>query len=266
MDHITHGQVSTNAALVYDEFFVPALFAEWPKRVVDAAHLQPGDRILDVACGTGIVAREAAERVGPQGMVIGLDINDGMLAVAAQKAPDIEWRQGRAESLPFETHTFDAVLSQFGLMFFEDQAGAIREMMRVLLPGGRLVVAVWASLDQTPGYAAMADLLERLFGKVVANSLHAPYALGNEQELQVLFRESGVQDIQLETHRGMARFPSLDAWIDTEIKGWVLVDVLNDDQIELLLREARDSLMSFVTPEGTVVFPAPAHIVSAVKR
>ena len=213
MDHITQGQVSTNAARVYDEFFVPALFAEWPKRVVDAAHLQPGDRILDVACGTGIVAREAAERVGPQGTVIGLDLNEGMLAVAAQKAPHIEWRQGRAESLSFETHTFDAVMCQFGLMFFEDRVSAIQEMMRVLQPGGRLIAAVWASLDQTPGYAAMAMLLERLFGKIVANSLHVPYVLGNEQELRDLFRRvrrSGHSDRNLSRYGSFSVAGSLD--------------------------------------------------------
>jgi len=266
MDHITHGQVSTQAARIYDEFFVPALFAEWPRHVMDAAHLKPGDRVLDAACGTGIVAREAAGRVGPEGSVTGLDINEGILAVAAQKAPHITWRQGRAESLPFEKDSFDGVTCQFGLMFFEDRVSAIQEMMRVLRPGGRLVVAVWASLDQTPGYAAMADLLKRLFGESVANSLHAPYALGDEQTLRTLFREAGVQEIQLETHQGTARFPSLDAWITTEIKGWVLADVLNDDQITLLLREARSSLASFATDEGTVAFPAPAHIVSAVKQ
>jgi SAM-dependent methyltransferase len=143
MQESDRGQVSGNAAEVYEEFFVPALFREWAIRVADAADIQPGWRVLDVACGTGILARTIAERLGAKGSVVGLDLNEGMLQVAKRKAPAIEWRQGRAESLPFEAHSFDATVSQFGLMFFEDRRAALQEMARVLKPGGHLAVAVW---------------------------------------------------------------------------------------------------------------------------
>ena len=155
------GQVSRSAAEVYEEFFVPALFRQWVQPVADAADIRAGDRVLDVACGTGILARHAATRVGAAGSVCGVDINEGMLAVARREAPEIEWRKGAAEALPFADDGFDAVVSQFGLMFFADQAKAIREMRRVLRPGGRLAVAVWDSLANTPGYAAMTALLQR---------------------------------------------------------------------------------------------------------
>jgi ubiquinone/menaquinone biosynthesis C-methylase UbiE len=118
------------------------LFEEWAPRVCKAAALLPGNKILDVACGTGVLAREAARCVQPGGMVTGLDRNEVMLTVARRVAPGIEWRQGRAEALPFPDGSFDAVVSQFGLMFFEDREGALREMWRVLKPGGRLAVAV----------------------------------------------------------------------------------------------------------------------------
>src|SRR5262245_61490850 len=117
MNDSDKGQVSRNAAEVYEEFFVPALFQEWTSRVAGAAKIQAGQRVLDVACGTGILARTVAERVGPAGSVVGLDMNEGMLAVAARKAPQIEWRQGISEALPFDGDSFEAVVSQFGLMF-----------------------------------------------------------------------------------------------------------------------------------------------------
>ena len=108
--HVTQserGQVILSAAEVYEDFFVPALFQEWTGRVIDAAHIQTGQRVLDVACGTGVLARAAAHRVGATGSVAGVDINQGMLAVAERKGPSIEWRQGRAEALPFDNDSFE---------------------------------------------------------------------------------------------------------------------------------------------------------------
>ncbi|HEX9756314.1 MAG TPA: methyltransferase domain-containing protein [Nitrospiria bacterium] len=116
---------------------------------MEAANIKPGQRVLDVACGTGVLAREASLRVGSSGAVFGLDLNPGMLHIAERHAPSIKWRQGRAESLPFPDQSFDTVVSQFGLMFFTDRPQALREMFRVLTPGGHLGIAVWDSLDHT---------------------------------------------------------------------------------------------------------------------
>src|SRR5262245_51467780 len=120
------GQVTQDAAEVYEAFFVPALFGAWAPRVADAAQLAAGQKVLDVACGTGVLAREAARRVLPGGAVTGLDRNDGMLAVARRAAPDIDWRLGKAEALPLADGAMDSVVSQFGLMFFEDRRAALR--------------------------------------------------------------------------------------------------------------------------------------------
>ena len=181
MESTASGQVTGSAAEVYDTFFVPALFGAWAGPVSEAAGLKPGDRVLDVACGTGALTREAWARVQPGGSAAGLDINDGMLAVARGRAPEIEWHQGPAESLPFGDSVYDAVLCQFGLMFFEDRVAALGEMARVLRPGGRLCVAVWDSLDNTPGYAAVTALLQRLFGDAVADGMRAPFNLGDSE-------------------------------------------------------------------------------------
>ncbi|MCL5994980.1 MAG: methyltransferase domain-containing protein [Chloroflexi bacterium] len=265
MNESEKGQVNRSAAEVYEEFFLPALFQQWASQVADAAGIQPGQRVLDVACGTGVLARAVADRVGPSGAVIGVDLNDGMLAVAQRQAQHIEWRQGRAEALPLDNGQFDAVVSQFGLMFFEDRRAALQEMMRVLRPGGRMAVAVWDSLERTPGYAAMTDLLRQLFGEQIAVALHAPFVLGDTQALRDLFAGAGIPNAQITTRDGTARFPSIQSWVYTDIKGWTLADMIDDAQFERLLQEAGRALQPFVTADGTVAFSAPAHIVTATK-
>ena len=259
------GQITSNAAEIYEEFFVPALFQEWTERVIDAASIRPGNRVLDVACGTGVLARTAAERVGVDGVVIGLDVNPGMLAVAERKGPAITWRQGRAESLPFADAEFDAVVSQFALMFFDDRVAALEEMRRVVRPNGRVAVAVWGSIEETPGYSSMSDLLRRLFGEEAATSLSAPYSLGDREDVRSLFSRAGITDVAIQTIIGMARFPSIRSWVFTDIKGWTLADVLSDEQFATLLEHAERDMQPFVTSDGTVAFAAPAHIVTWTK-
>jgi SAM-dependent methyltransferase len=177
--------VTRNAAEIYDEFFVPALFEPWAARLTAAAALRPGQRALDVACGTGVLACSMAERVGPTGSVVGLDVNEGMLAVAKRKAPSLEWRAARAEALPFAENSFDAVVSQFGLMFFEDQPLALQEMKRVLRRGGRLAVAVWDSLEHFQGYGELIALIGRLHGEQAAAALRVPFSLGTQDSCRL---------------------------------------------------------------------------------
>jgi ubiquinone/menaquinone biosynthesis C-methylase UbiE len=265
MEHIDKGQVSNTAAEVYDEFFVPALFQDWTAIVLDAASVTSGQRVLDVACGTGVLARAAAYRVGDSGSVVGLDINDGMLAVARRNAPNIDWRQGQAEDILFDDQSFDAVVSQFGLMFFDNRAAALAEMMRVLRPDGKMSVAVWDKLENTPGYAAMVTLLERLFGEEYANGIRAPYNLGDTKKLEQILADADIGQFEITTHRGTVRFPSLEGWLYTDIKGWVLADMLNDDQFDLLQSEAPKALGEFVNDDGSVSFSSPAHVITATK-
>jgi ubiquinone/menaquinone biosynthesis C-methylase UbiE len=265
MEDTARGQVTRSAADVYEAFFVPALFHDWTGRVSEAAGLKPGDRVLDVACGTGVLAREAWSRIQPGGSLTGVDINDGMLAVARRKSPEIDWQEGQAESLPFGEASFDAVVSQFGLMFFEDRVAALGEMWRVLRPGGRLAVAVWDSLDNTPGYAAVTALLQRLFGDRVADGMRAPYNLGDPEVLLPLFGATGIPDASLSTMDGSARFPSIESWVHTDVKGWTLADLIDDAQYETLQQAAQSELAPFAQADGTVKFGAPAHIVTAAK-
>lgn len=250
-------------AEVYDEQFVPALFRHWGPVMCDAAGIRAGQRVLDVACGTGALTRAVAERVVPGGAVTGLDANPQMLAVARRKHSAIEWCDGRAESLPFTDASFDAVVSQFGLMFFDDRVAALREMRRVLRPGGRLAVAVCDALANSPGYAALAALLERLFGKRVVDAFSAPFVLGDARSLRTLCADAGMADANVAQHQGTVRFASVDALVSTERAcAWTLGGLLDDAQFDRLRREAQNVFKPFLDG-GMVAFAMPALVITA---
>jgi len=256
------GQVAGSAAEVYEEFFVPALFGAWPRIVLNEAEVGSGHRVLDVACGTGVLARQALARIGQTGKVVGLDPNPGMLAVAQGKEPAIDWQQGVAEAMPFETDTFDRVVSQFGMMFFTDPGLALREMARVLVPEGKVSIAVWSSLEDTPGYADMVDVLDDLFGQEAADELRAPYIMGDPGELEAQVAQV-FPDVTVTRHDGVARFDSIEAWVHTDIRGWTLSEMIDDDQHAALLDEAKRRLSRFTNDAGEVEFSAPALIATA---
>jgi len=261
-----HAQI--DAANAYEALFVPALFGQWAPKVADAAQIQPGQRVLDVACGTGILAREAALRLGSIGYVAGIDPSPGMVAVARMLAPAIEWREGVAQSLPFPDQSFDTVVSQFGLMFFTDRRQALREMLRVLAPGGRLAVAVWDSLDNIPAYASEVALLEQTAGRQAADALRAPFMLGNRKDLAKLFSEAGVASADITTHDGTAQFPSIRTMVEADLRGWlpVMGVILTEDQIGRTLLEAERALSSYANADGRAAFRVSAQLITAKKR
>jgi SAM-dependent methyltransferase len=148
-----------NPAETYENYFVPAMFHPWAAILLRHAAPKLGERVLDVACGTGVVARMAAPLVGPNGQVVGLDMNPAMLAVARQlPAPSgatITWQDGNAMAPPFTDGAFDLVLCQHGLQFFPDRSVAIGEMRRVLAPRGRALAIVLQTLARHPVYEAL---------------------------------------------------------------------------------------------------------------
>ena len=262
MTDAQRGRIVQSAAQVYEEFFVPALFGQWPEHVLDAVGASEGDRVLDVGCGTGVLARAAAERVGRTGQVAGVDPNEAMLAVARRLDPEVTWKTGVAEQLPYPDASFDRVVSQFALMFFTDRTAALAEMARVLAPARSVAIATWASLDTTPGYAAMVELLGELFGDDAADALRAPFLLGDPEQVHELVATAFTNPV-VTKHDGTARFESIEAWVHTDVRGWTLASMISDDQYETLLREATRRLTRFTDADGRVAFPAPALITTA---
>ncbi|MBI2294629.1 MAG: methyltransferase domain-containing protein [Betaproteobacteria bacterium] len=168
-----------------------------------------GQRVLDVACGTGIVARLLAPQVGPAGHVTGLDFNAGMLSVARAQTPrsgaPVEWREGDAGALPFGDESFDAVLCQQGLQFFPDKLAALREMHRVLAAGGRLGVCVWQSIERNPWSAAVTNALARHVNQNAAEKSLVAYALGNANDLRKLIADAGFRAVEIRADEFLRR-------------------------------------------------------------
>lgn len=252
------------AARAYEDLFVPSLFRQWAPLLAKAAHVAPGKRVLDVACGTGILARELVAQVGASGSVAGLDLMPGMLEVAKQIAPHIVWKQGNAEALPFPDQYFDVVVSQFGLMFFPDRTKSLREMLRVLTPEGHLAVAVWDSLNNIPAISDEVALLERIAGRAAADALRAPFVLGNKADLEQLASDAGISAPTVNTSPGTARFPSIRSLVEADLRGWlpVMGVVLQEETIQRVLAGADRELRAHVDGDGRAVFQISAHVLS----
>lgn len=254
------------AAELYEQKFVPAIFAEWAPLLIDAAKISPGQSVLDVACGTGIVARHAADRLGESGVVVGLDLNDAMLTVARRIRPDIDWRQGDAGALPFPGDSFDSVLCQMALMFFPDRVGALREMGRVAHDGGTVAVVVPGGLAEQPAYGPFVDVAARHAGPEAMSLLNAYWSCGDIGGLRALFDSAGLEVVSARTHTGTARHASVGAFVATEVEGSPLVDRITPEQYAGIREDARRVLRPFTSADGSVAAPLRGHIVTARKK
>ena len=152
-------------------------------------------------------------------------------------------------------------------MFFTDRRQALREMLRVLAPGGRLAVAVWDSLDNIPAYAAEVALLDRVAGRPAADALRAPFVLGDRRELKVLFRDVGVSSVEIATHRGTARFPNIRSMVEADLRGWlpVMGGMLPEEQIKRILEKAEQALSPYVSEPAPATFDLSAHVITGAK-
>jgi ubiquinone/menaquinone biosynthesis C-methylase UbiE len=245
---------------IFERVMVPAVFRPWADDLVATAAVGTGERVLDVACGTGIVARLAAERVGPTGRVVGLDISPGMLVAARAAAPDaaIEWREGSATHLPFPDESFDLVLCQQGLQYFPDRPLALHEMHRILRPGGRVVLSVFHT---SPVYRALNQALVPHLGEATAALALEPLALADETELHALLLGAGFPDAAIRRVARVARFPSADGFIQYNFSSRFAAAVapLTDEARAAMETAARAALGPFIEPDG-LAFPMEAHI------
>lgn len=204
--------MSAQAAEAYERYVARYILGPWAPLLVDAAQIAAGESVLDVACGTGVVARIAAERVGPKGRVTGIDLNPGMIAIARSLPISgttlMAWLERSALDLGVPDESIDAVLCQQGLQFFPDKPLAMREMRRVLRTGGRLALSVWNNIGRYN--QAVGDALARFVSDEVAARFCASRQAPTREELQRLAAEAGFLDVEVRIARINIRLPKLD--------------------------------------------------------
>jgi ubiquinone/menaquinone biosynthesis C-methylase UbiE len=238
----------------YERKFADRIGRPLTNKILDQVPIQHGCRLLDVACGTGIVTRVATERVGAEGSIIGIDINPDMLAVARSLEPKggarIEWHQGDAMEMPFEDRYFDLVLCQNGFQFFHDRSAVLQEIHRVLKEGGHLGVCVWATIERNPYNLAKAEALRRRVSseREEKERSKTPFALGEASELQKIiegagFRDVEIQELELEVNWG-------------ELKNLVTIESFSDLDKEVakkVVLDVHETLRIYATPDGSVI-------------
>jgi SAM-dependent methyltransferase len=256
-------QIPLEAAELYEAAFVPGFFAQWAPLLCDAAGIGPGHEVLDVACGTGIVARTAAGRVLPAGRVVGVDLNEAMLTVARRVAPQLEWRQGDAAALPFPAATFDRVLCQMALMFFPDRPAALRDMARVARAGALVGLVVPSRLGLQPAFRPLLDMIVGHAGREARSLLSTYFVCGDQDELLAAVGAAGLEAPEVSTHEGVYGAPSVADAVRTEIDSTPLGERISADVYRRILDDADEVLAPFTQTDGVLRAPFHADVVVA---
>jgi SAM-dependent methyltransferase len=264
-------ELARTSAEAYERHLVPAIFAPFADRLIDSAALQPGARVVDVACGTGIAARRALKRLRGNGTVVGVDASDEMLDVARVAStgsePPIQWLVADAADLPLADESVDCVLCQQGLQFFPDPAATLREMRRVLAPGGRLALSVWRSLTANPGFAQFVAVLDRHAGRDVGAIMRAPFSGQNGEELRALAEGAGLRGVRIEIHIEAVRFPSAKDLLEQEVPASPLAEPLAalTPEIRAALADDFEEALRAHGDDAGVIFPMETHVVTATR-
>lgn len=263
-------QVTAEAAELYERYPARYILGPWAPLLVDAARLKVGERVLDVACGTGVVTRIAAQRVGPAGRVVGIDLNPGMIAVArslpAPSGAPVEWLERSALDLRLPDAGFDAVLCQQGLQFFPDKLVALREMRRVLNHGGRLALSVWNSIGLYN--AAVGEALVRFVGNAAATKFCSSRQVPGRDELQGLATEAGFSDVEVRVSRLDIHLPHLDSFILDHLAGTPVAPFIaaaDPEAREQIGASVIKQLQCYADGDG-VTYPEETHVLTAQVR
>lgn len=262
------GLVGGSAAETYQRHLVPGMFAPLAPALVALAALRPGEAALDLACGTGVVARLVAERVGIGGRIVGVDLNSGMLAVARTLPPVAgaapAWCRADALALPLADASLDAILCQQGLQQFPDRPAALGEMRRVLATGGRLAASVWGPIGRNPGMAALADALERHVGAAAGRNRRAPFALADADALHDLIAGAGFHDVTVRTVAGIARFASPEEFVAAQLGATPMATLgtITDEARAAVAADVRAALAAYLDADG-LALPIEARLALA---
>jgi ubiquinone/menaquinone biosynthesis C-methylase UbiE len=261
------------AAEMYEDFLVKSKFQYWAPRLIERAAPRAGEQVLDVACGTGIVARNVVPIVGAAGKVTGLDKSSAMLSVACRQystyCDEIDWWEGIAEAMPFPDQAFDLVLCQQGLQFFSDKPAAAREMLRVLRPGGRAAIAVWQAVEKQPIYLQVFSAIAAAMS-VPLNALTAIFSYGDPRELAALLETAGFNSVRVESVTQDVFFVQPERFIELTFQASaavvpVFAQLNRQTQSDAFaaVKQEMAPLIAAHTRDGFLTFPTSANIAVA---
>jgi ubiquinone/menaquinone biosynthesis C-methylase UbiE len=267
-----HWQLEGSAAELYQRYLVPAITTKWAEDLVHRAKLRAGENVLDVACGTGVVARLAARKVTP-GHVTGLDLNSGMLAVArnvSNEGEPVSWKEASALDLPFSSGHFDAVLCQLGLQFFPDQPKALREMRRVVRDSGRVALSVYSPIERTPGANAFVGALDEVLGPEASRIKRGEHSFASPAQLEKLLLDAGFSTVDVHAVVQTIVFPSVLDYVRFQLLATPMTVLLQDEidsERQAIISSVAAKTASLSTPSmlhaGKFTFPQEAYVALA---
>jgi SAM-dependent methyltransferase len=252
---------------IYEQELVGPLFLPFAELMLEDMKVLAGDRVLDIACGTGIVARLAKARIGDSGKVVGVDRNPAMLAMARRVAAGIDWREGDASALPVSSsEQFDVVSCQQGFQFFADKPAVVRQMRHVLAAGGRLVVSTWRSDEEFPLIRALRSVTERHIGPIIDQR----HSFGDPGPLEALLRDGGFTDVRSKIVSRTVRFPDPSVFPLFNARALVAMskgaqemrDEHREQLITAILRDSAEIVRPY-TDEAGLAFELRANVVTA---
>jgi len=249
--------------------------AEATKWMLKAADLQPGERVLELACGAGRVGLQAASRVGPDGTVLCSDFSQAMVDAVAERVerlgvPNVSTRVLNAEQLDLpDDEDFDVVLCRFGYMLMADQPQALRESARALRPDGRLVLAAWGTGEKNPWLSLILNAVMKHLGAPPPEpGMPGPFSLGEADRLRALVEAAGLVDIEVAEIEAQQTYDSIDAWWEEilEVSGPLaaMLKALPEKDREAIRSAVVAEAEQFKATDGSAVFPA--SIVAAKAR
>lgn len=253
-------------AEAYERALVPSIFAPWAEEILARARpIGPSDRILDLGCGTGIVARLFGERLGGGARITGLDASAEMIAMARALAPGIDWPEGNAMNLPFADESFELVVCQQMLQFVPDPKLALREARRVLVRGGRLVLATWRRREEQPLYEALGRIAERHLG--VPNEKR--FLLGDDGALGALVAEAGFGDVRVDVVTRVDEFREFPFRLSACAANFdlgALSEAEREARFAALEEESQKAAAQFLRDGGVIAAPSRANLVTAIAK
>lgn len=263
-----HWQMDASAPELYERYLVPAITSVWARDLLDRISPSGGESVLDIACGTGVVARLAEQR-GHTGRLVGIDLNTAMLAVAREKSPAVEWIEGSALDLPFDANSFDIVLCQLGLQFFPDRPLALKEMVRVLKPGGRAGVSVYSAIEGTPAAYAFVQALDEHLGEAASRTKRSEHLSCDAQEVGAWAKQAGFDVVDVVTVTKQITFPSILDYVRFQLTATPMVALLKNEgesererMIMSIATDAASRLDPSMLTGGKLTFPQQSFVVT----